>query len=124
VQGLWPSDFLVGLCTASFIVYYALTADRASRSLLGRILENRYVAGFGIISYSFYLTHQILLYGFDLVIRKKLTGNLELLALIACLPVVVGFSYLFYLAFEKRFATSSRSPLVPATAVIVNTITS
>jgi len=99
-------DIWVGLAMMCFIMYCILKKQSSPNLLPVRILENPYIVKLGAFSYSFYLIHQVLLYGVDVILRKRLTGDAELIGLLASLPLLLAISYLFYCLFERRFVST------------------
>ena len=105
------SDALVGLSTASALVYlsrHALGAAPATEPWPLRLLQSAALSGLGRFSYSLYLTHlpvvAVCYFGLQ---RLGLSPGLELLILIALsLPLSLLFSFGFFWVFERRFVGS------------------
>ena len=98
-------DFLGGLATLSFIV----AASRPRPSRLRSVLGLRPLAILGTFSFSIYLVHLPLLqvqrqYAVD---RLDLSKPMTFLVMVTFgAAAIVGFAYLFHLAFERPFMSS------------------
>ncbi len=99
----WPLlDLIVGLGTVGLL----LAAARSAEGLVSRVFSVRLLAWIGRFSYSLYLIHAPILQLLWLFVLKP--AGLEGPALFAALlglglPLIIGLSYLFFLAFEKPF---------------------
>jgi len=103
-------DLCAGVLSATCLVGLGL----AQRGRVARFLGSRPLAGLGRFSYSVYLIHlptlRLIDVGFgalpwagSLVVRSWLL-------LLVGVPIAIGLSYLFFLAFEKPFMTRRRVP--------------
>ncbi len=105
------SDSLVGLATASSLVYltrHAVRPAAESRPLILRLFESAPLVALGRFSYSLYLTHLpiVALCYFGLR-RYSLSPAAEWLGLeLLGLPVSLTFAYGFFWVFERRFVGS------------------
>lgn len=96
-------DAVVGLSAMCLIVYGAGRTDRL------RFFNSNPVAALGAFSYSLYLIHFPIIGAIDHYLIRAHTPFLpSAIVLILCMIPVVGFAYLFHLAFEKPFLTTSK----------------
>ncbi len=105
---IWIIDAVVGMAATCLIIYCtrALTEQPdAPRPDVLHLLESRWAVELGVFSYSLYLIHAPILGATHLVLR-----NLSLspgaafgLMFVFGVPLSLGLSYLFHLAFERRF---------------------
>lgn len=104
-ESSFPSDILVGLATACFLVHCAKSAT-VFWGLRG--FQSRPAAALGGFSYSLYLVHSTALGAAQCVLLLlHLSPAWAAAALLLLgLPLSVGASYLFYLAFERPFLSS------------------
>lgn len=113
---IWVTDALMGSATACLILHGAVHATKSPtspRPWMLQVLESQPVLQLGMFSYSLYLVHYpilnkiaLLLWARHLPLAERLIGIYAL-----GVPLAVGLSYLFYLAFEKPFVvrlTSTR----------------
>ncbi|HZP84263.1 MAG TPA: acyltransferase [Chthonomonadaceae bacterium] len=108
MHDLWIMDVLVGMFSACLILYCALAAgsrSEARRPWMLRLLETRGAVLLGTFSYSLYLIHFPALYKFFAVLGSlRLPPLMELVFRIGVgVPLALSVSYLFHLAFERRF---------------------
>ena len=111
----WISELLIGGAVTCLIAAYArLLIQGTNRPLpLGlRLLSSRWATGLGTFSYSIYLIHFPVLYTADMLLRtwhasfpQRFTARF-----IGAVPLAVGLSYLFHLAFERRFMSEFARP--------------
>ncbi|MET0793148.1 MAG: acyltransferase [Polyangiaceae bacterium] len=115
------SDSLVGLATASALIYltrHALRPATEPRPIVLRVLESAPLVGLGRFSYSLYLTHLpiVALCYFGLR-RYALSPAVEMVALLSLsLPLALLFSYGFFWVFERRFVGSPPALFAKPTA--------
>ena len=97
-------DTLTGAAAALLLVASFHDAERRQHAVT-KLLSWRPLVRVGVFSYSLYLVHAPLLHGFYLVYAAVLPGRPERLffLLAASIPLIVGLSYLFHLAFERPF---------------------
>jgi peptidoglycan/LPS O-acetylase OafA/YrhL len=108
VDNLWEVDALIGAMAACLLIYCARQATwHAGRtpSLVLRLLEARWAVALGVVSYSFYLVHFPILAKLNSVLSSRHLSVPVYLALLWGLgmPLVLGLTYLFHLAIERRF---------------------
>jgi peptidoglycan/LPS O-acetylase OafA/YrhL len=108
----WISDPLLGLAAVCLIVYCArlrTQGETLRRPLVLRLLESRGAVELGTFSYSLYLVHFPILSLFHIaLLSRSVETNLRLILLLSvAVPLAVGASYLFHLAFERRFMPGS-----------------
>ena len=111
----WISELLIGGAVTGLIAAYArLLIQGTNRPLpLGlRLLSSRWATGLGTFSYSIYLIHFPVLYTADMLLRTwHASFPQRFTALFVCaVPLAVGLSYLFHLAFERRFMSEFARP--------------
>jgi peptidoglycan/LPS O-acetylase OafA/YrhL len=98
------TDPLIGLATASLLVYLieSIAREKPSRVLLA--LESRPLVGLGHFSYSLYLTHLPVLAGcYFALLQLQLSPQVRTLALLLVgMPASLLFAYVFYLVVERR----------------------
>jgi peptidoglycan/LPS O-acetylase OafA/YrhL len=104
--GMKPvTDPLIGLATASLLVYLTGCVGSGRPSRLLRLLESRPLVGLGYFSYSLYLTHLPVLAACYLgLLQLGLSPQARMLALLgtgALASVLVAYG--FFLAVERRF---------------------
>jgi peptidoglycan/LPS O-acetylase OafA/YrhL len=122
-RNMWQSDLLVGVGTASLILY-CVRVRQASVPLspVVRALEARWVVGLGAMSYSLYLVHYPVIQGGLRLLQSRGASVEVILAvqLSLTLGLVLSLAYLFHLAFERRFMNLPR----PSThaAVVTGTL--
>jgi len=107
----WLIDVLVGFSAVSLIIFCAEHARQApshERPLILRLFERPWVVGLGAFSYSIYLVHDPLLYFMSITLSAYVSSQIVLKALLlfAGVPIILGLSYLFHLAFERRFMSA------------------
>ncbi len=102
-------DPIAGIAAMSLLAWCGrrLTSGEPEGALL-TLLQSRWLVLLGHFSYSVYLMHRPLLFlvawGADIL---HLSHTATVLMLIASLPVVLGASYLFFLAFERPFLSTA-----------------
>ena len=111
----WISELLIGGAVTCLIAAYArLLIQGTNRPLpLGlRLLSSRWATGLGTFSYSIYLIHFPVLYTADMLLRTwHASFPQRFTALfVGAVPLAVGLSYLFHLAFERRFMSEFARP--------------
>lgn len=95
--------------------FFAVLASTQSGGVISRIASWRPLVSVGIFSYSLYLVHEPLLrMAAALVVPRHLSPAPQLLFQFLCPTVIIGFSYLFFLAFEKPFLRKSARAPKPA----------
>lgn len=118
-------DTIIGIGTVSLMIACTITRHAAqpaddSESLAAGagapawvpgMLESRLLSGFAAFSYSTYLLHYPILVKLTNFMGSRGVGyrGQLLVQFLVGVPVVITFSYLFYLAFEKRFQRSAAS---------------
>ena len=111
---VWQTDALAGAATICLILMCTkLAVDTScSRPFILRVLEDRRTLGIGAFSYSLYLVHYPILNKFALLLAMSQFSLLEKLIIIYVVgvPFALILSYLFYLAFEKKFVVRSSQP--------------
>jgi peptidoglycan/LPS O-acetylase OafA/YrhL len=104
----WPYfDLYFGAATA--LLLYLAASDASSRAnFLTRLLSFRPLVTVGIFSYSLYLIHMPLLHAHFLLLRHFLNPRPIVMfgLLVLSIPLIVGWAYLFFLAFERPFLSS------------------
>lgn len=111
----WISETLVGATTVCVISSYArLLIQGTSKPLpVGlRLLSSRWATALGTFSYSIYLLHFPIIYAADLILRG-LHAPFQVrftVLFVGIVPLAVGLSYLFHLAFERRFMSEFAKP--------------
>ncbi len=114
---VWETDALAGAATTCLILWCTrlVTKPLASRPVILRALEAPLTLWLGAFSYSLYLVHYPLLNKLAQLLAAKHLPLGERVTIIYAVgvPFALGLSYLFYLAFEKRFAASSTSVRLP-----------
>ena len=104
----WLMDVLVGAAAACWLVYFTrvVLAGRAPGVAL-RLLHAPALTWISVFSYSLYLIHFPILDRLSfLAAQFHLSVNAQLgVLLLVGMPVTIGCSYLFHLAFERRFLT-------------------
>lgn len=108
-----PMDMLVGIGTLALLVVMSRSKDNIVR----RGFEMKGLVWVGLFSYSLYLVHAPLIQLFwQIAVRpfgRNDTLGLVLLLLVGC-PLIVGFSYLFFLGCERPFLSSKPAKQTPA----------
>ena len=111
----WISELMVGASAVCLIAAYArLLIQGTSKPLpLGlRVLSSRWAVALGTFSYSIYLIHFPVIYAIYLILcswHVSVTVRITALVL-GSVPLAVGLSYLFHLAFERRFMSDFAKP--------------
>lgn len=99
-------DFMVGIGLTAFMVHSTrqIQENSGAATVAVRLLSSKPATWLGGFSYSLYLLHYILLISVHAVLIRHGIPILPSLAiLIACVPLVVLVTYLFYLVCEKPF---------------------
>jgi len=99
-------DLWFGATTA--LLLFLLSTEAAStarRSLLMRLLSWRPLVAIGVFSYSLYLIHAPAHHLHYLILNKLLHPRPIVMfgLLVLCIPLVIGWAYLFFLLFERPF---------------------
>ena len=114
---VWETDVLAGAATACLILWCSTLVMNPSpaRPAALLLLESRPVLWLGAFSYSLYLVHYpILNKAAQVLALKHLPLDLRLILIYAAgVPLAVGLSYLFHLAFEKRLMERSATARLP-----------
>lgn len=102
---LWFSDTLVGLSTATLLVYCTERIRAGVSSRFVSLLESRWPIFLGTMSYSLYLVHAPLLAIFYILLDKVHLGpTVKIVALlVGGVPLVIGCAYIFHRLFERPF---------------------
>jgi len=115
--GFFPAREL--LLSIAFLV--AAVALCASQTIMRRVFTHRAVVFLGLISYSIFLLHQNTLYYFgDLLKRLLRVDDGARFGVLVTLgfPMIVAFSYVFFLLFERPFLSRNdgrpRNPVIAA----------
>jgi len=113
------SHLCLSVAAGAFLVRCTrgLLAERTS--LIVRALSHRWSVNLGHFSYSLYLLHYPILGAICIALRRyNLPGLTLFLVLLACVPPILGVSYVFHLFFEKPHVSSRNSgkARVPAVA--------
>ncbi|HAJ59020.1 MAG TPA: acyltransferase [Cyanobacteria bacterium UBA8543] len=100
--------YLVGISTASLLVYCTLSATEDSathRPWIVRLFENHYFVSLGKFSYSLYLTHAVVVVlVHQFLLKLHMSPILTFLFLIiVAVPLSLLTAHIFYLKFEKPF---------------------
>ncbi|MCC2668550.1 MAG: acyltransferase 3 [Armatimonadetes bacterium] len=116
-------DTLTGAATALLLVASLQDAEKQAHWIT-RLLSWKPLVGVGAFSYSLYLVHAPALHGLYLLYNGlfHLPTERMFLLLAVSIPLIVGLSYLFHLAFERPFLntrTRTESP-APAAAVLAS----
>ena len=113
-------DMLMGVATA-LLLTITMADSHAQKYPLTRFLSWRPLVAIGVFSYSLYLTHALTLHAIYLLVHTfaRPSPPLMFLILVLCIPLIVGFAYGFYLAFERPFLSGSakaraRTVIAPA----------
>jgi peptidoglycan/LPS O-acetylase OafA/YrhL len=116
-------DTLTGAATALLLVASLQDAEKKAHPIT-KLLSWKPLVGVGAFSYSLYLVHAPLLHGLYLLYAQVLPGSPErmFLLLAASIPLIVGVSYLFHLAFERPFLNTRprRQDAAPAAVVLAS----
>jgi hypothetical protein len=97
------------------IVHLTRQAVAGTPGRLLRVLDRKWAVRLGEFSYSLYLVHYPVINLFDLFFRHHFgPATVCVLAYGVSLPVAVGLSYLFHLAFERPFMSVIQKQQVPA----------
>lgn len=107
----YAMDTYVGTMTLFLILHCTRQVGlEKKRSWAMALLSARGSVGLGVFSYSLYLVHAPVLGLLDLALRPfGLSGVARLALLIGVgVPLALGASYLFYLAFERPFLTARK----------------
>ena len=114
---IWPdrlliSDPLAGAAATCLIMYCGTMYSNSRSSVLMRIFQSRWAVLLGVFSYSLYLVHSPLISLVHIALRSQHFSPLSrfILLPVVGVPVILAVSYLFHLAFEKRFLGSSMQP--------------
>jgi peptidoglycan/LPS O-acetylase OafA/YrhL len=111
----WVTDLTVSLAVMCAIVYLTRQVIAGTPGRLLRVLDRKWAVRLGEFSYSLYLVHYPVINLFDLYFRYHYgPATVCILAYTVSLPVAVGLSYLFHLAFERPFMSAIQKQLVPA----------
>jgi peptidoglycan/LPS O-acetylase OafA/YrhL len=107
-RSVWLMDIIVGIAATSLIIYFTHCRTQKTGQPLPvmlELLEARGTVALGRFSYSLYLVHAPVLGGFHLYLRSLNLPPAMTFAVLfgAGLPLCLGLSYLFHLAFERRF---------------------
>jgi peptidoglycan/LPS O-acetylase OafA/YrhL/glycosyltransferase involved in cell wall biosynthesis len=102
---LWPTDLLAAVCMTCLIIHLTrkvIVGQR--RGILLPLFESKPAMLLGAFSYSLYLVHFPIVNVLDLYFRTRM-GPATTCVMVAVigLPLCLGLSYLFYLAFERPF---------------------
>ena len=109
-------DILLGCATVAMLLAGALAPQQAPLRPLFQLLASRPLVLLGSFSYSIYLLHDPLLalgihYARPLIVAAPLQAFPFVLTTL--LPVVLGISWLFHLAFERPFLGHGKSAPLP-----------
>lgn len=111
----WTMDLLIGTAAGCLIVSCTkyLTQDGlANRPIVLRVLESGFATQLGAFSYSIYLMHLPIIFGFRILfawIDPYQPAPMIMMFLIG-IPVTLLLCYLFHLAFEQRFMRNLSLP--------------
>ena len=118
---VWETDALAGAAATCLILWCVglVKAPPAARPGLVRALEAPPTLWLGAFSYSLYLVHYPVLNKTALALASRHPPDGARLAIVYAVgvPLALGLSYLFYLAFEKRFAAGPTSRRLPGAAL-------
>ena len=113
-DGTWLASLAWGLKYTLVVAALAWIIAFVLGSILGvmRTTENKWAVRLGVFSYSLYLVHSPLISLVHIALRSQHLSPLTrfILMPIVGVPVILSLSYLFHLAFEKRFLGSSKQP--------------
>ena len=115
-------DPFVGLITTLLLIYctsHLVGAHEGYISPILRVLQVKPLVFLGRFSYSLYLVHYIVLVGLDQMIAPlRLTTEPTLFVMMALgIPCSLAFAYLFHLAFERPFISTTKSTPSPVNQV-------
>ena len=107
----WIIDVIVGFSTISTIVFcahYVQKTPASTKPAILRIFECPWAVGLGAFSYSIYLIHLPILNLMGIVLPSFVISPMlqKALLLFIGVPIIIGLSYLFHLAFERRFMSA------------------
>ncbi|HEY3332114.1 MAG TPA: acyltransferase [Capsulimonadaceae bacterium] len=104
------SDAITGFLATALIAYCTSCLQAGTKSRIVAFLSSPVPMALGAFSYSLYLVHDPLLYAcVAFTLKMGLSAGTQVLALCACVPLLVLVAYGFHLIFEKPFMTSARS---------------
>jgi peptidoglycan/LPS O-acetylase OafA/YrhL len=108
---LWFADTQVGMFAACFLIYCTQQARREGATPLLRMFQARGVVFLGTMSYSLYLMHAPVLTLLHIPLSSMpLTPTLRTgIMLIVCVPLTVVLTYLFHIAFERKYMSAHKS---------------
>jgi peptidoglycan/LPS O-acetylase OafA/YrhL len=100
---------LIGVATALTLLVMFREVSDGRPSVLTRLVSWGPLVRIGLFSYSLYLVHAPLLHLLDRIFTATIGPRPEqmFVLLLATSPLIVGASYLFFLAFEKPFMTQA-----------------
>jgi peptidoglycan/LPS O-acetylase OafA/YrhL len=109
---LWFADIQVGLFAACLLIHWTRQLHALKSSTLLALVESKASLRLGHISYSLYLVHAPLLALLHLPLHKMhLSPDMRMMVMLCVnVPITVALSYLFHLAFERRFMSDQRPP--------------
>lgn len=108
------TDILVGLASASFIVYCANAASAVAQSnapkpLALRFLESKPLVTLGFFSYSLYLAHFAVHWFFHANLSRKMDASVEvklLVMYVVSVPLAILAGYIVHRLFERPFLST------------------
>jgi peptidoglycan/LPS O-acetylase OafA/YrhL len=109
----WILDFALGLSSVCLIVYCASRklSHTAHETVVVRVLSSRPALAVGQISYSLYLSHNLVVTNYARILQRLhasfLSSPVPFFAI--CIPVSLGFAYLLYALVERRCLVTRQS---------------
>ena len=108
---LLVSDVLTGVGTACLIIYCSYVLIKSNRTHyppILQLLKSRWAVLLGTFSYSLYLVHHPILHLLNLPLigmQMSISANILVLLLVGP-PISILLAYIFYLFFERSFASN------------------
>ena len=103
-------DAAAGMVTALALALMGRTNSRRELSLPVRLLSWRPLVFVGTIGYSLYLIHSNVIYRVSGILTTRLHIHPAFVVIVLDMAITVGLAYLFHLAFERPFMSSSGKP--------------
>jgi peptidoglycan/LPS O-acetylase OafA/YrhL len=103
---------LIGIATALMLLLMLREVSDGRPSLPTRLVSWGPLVRIGLFSYSLYLIHAPMLHLADRIFTMMVAPVPELMfvLLVAASPLIVGAAYVFHVAFERPFVTTTSVP--------------